>query len=55
MEEHMPNGRILAIGVKSIMVAAKGPPSITGSPFGITINVLGATPKLHCRVAPITT
>lgn len=54
-EVHIPKGKILAIGAKSIMLAAKGPPARVGGPLGITINELGAIPKEHCNVAPITT
>lgn len=54
-EVHMPKGRMFTMGAKSIMLAASGPPAIVGAPFGITINELGATPKEHCNVAPITT
>ena len=51
---HMPNGRIFAIGTKSIMLAASKPFTVTGVPLGITISVLGATPKgMHCSVAPM--
>jgi hypothetical protein len=46
-ELHIPNGGIFAIGAKSIIDAARGPPVITGIPLGITISELGATPKLH--------
>jgi len=54
IEVHMPNGRILAIGTKSIMLAANRPFTVTGVPFGMTISVLGATPKgMHCSVAPM--
>ncbi len=55
IELHMPNGGILAIGAKSMIVAAKGPPAIVGGPLGMTINELGVAPKLHCNIAPITT
>lgn len=55
MDVHIPKGRMLTIGAKSIMLAASGPPAIVGGPLGITINALGATPKEHCNVAPITT
>lgn len=53
---HIPKGSILAIGIKSIMVAANRPLAFTGSPLGITIKELGTLPKgTHCKVAPITT
>jgi len=54
-EVHIPKGRMFTIGAKSIMLAANGPPAIVGGPLGITINELGAIPKEHCNVAPITT
>jgi hypothetical protein len=50
-----PNGGILAIGAKSIIVAAKGPPAITGIPLGITIKELGAAPNEHIIIAPAQT
>jgi len=52
---HILNGGILAIGAKSIMVAAKGPPVMTGIPFGITIKALGATPNEQVIIAPAQT
>lgn len=52
-DEHMPKGGMLAIGAKSITLAANMPLMETGIPLGITINELGAAPKEHCRVAPI--
>ncbi len=55
IELHIPNGGILTIGAKCIIVAAKGPPTIVGGPCGMTINELGETPKLHFIIAPITT
>ncbi len=54
-DEQTPKGRMLAIGTWSIMVAAKGPPAIVGGPLGITNKELGATPNVHCKVAPIQT
>ena len=54
IEVHMPNGRMFAIGTKSMMLAASKPFTVTGVPLGITISVLGATPKgMHCSVAPM--
>jgi hypothetical protein len=54
---HIPNGGMLVIGTKSIMVAASGPPIITGGPLGVTTSVLipGGTANVHCSVAPIAT
>jgi hypothetical protein len=52
---HMPKGGMLAIGAKSIMVAARGPPVITGIPLGMTMRELGVTPKLHIIMAPAQT
>src|SRR5437016_3589233 len=37
------------------MLAASGPPAFTGIPIGMTASVLGAMPKLHIIIAPITT
>jgi hypothetical protein len=54
-EVHIPKGKIFTIGAKSMMLAASGPPAMVGGPLGITINELGASPKEHCNVAPITT
>lgn len=54
-EVQTPKGGILARGIWSIMVAARGPPAITGGPLGITIKELGATPKEHCIRAPLDT
>jgi hypothetical protein len=51
----MPNVNIFVIGTWSMMVAAIMLPAITGEPFGMTTRELGATPKLHMIVAPITT
>jgi len=52
-ELHIPNGIMLTIGAKSIIVAAGvvANTRLTGS----TINVDGATPKLHCKLAPLQT
>jgi hypothetical protein len=54
-ELHIPKGGILAIGAKSIIVAASFPSMMVGVPLGITIRELGAIPKVHFSVAPITT
>jgi hypothetical protein len=50
-ELHMPNGGIFTMGALSMMVAAGGPPAITQF-AGNTTRLLGATPKLHCIIAP---
>src|SRR5205809_4006679 len=53
-ELHMPKGKMLTSGALSMMVAAGGPPAITRL-AGSTIRLLGATPKLHCIMAPMQT
>jgi hypothetical protein len=50
IELHIPKGRILTIGLLSIMLAI-GMEVITRL-TGNTIKVLGAAPKLHVREAP---
>jgi len=55
IDVHMPKGRMLAMGIWSMMVAAKGPPAVTGGPLGMTTSELGATPNVHIMVAPIQT
>jgi len=52
-ELHIPKGMILTMGRWSMMLAA-GVGTINRF-FGRTLRTLGATPKLHCRVAPIQT
>jgi hypothetical protein len=52
---HIPKGGILAIGAKSIIVAAGFPSIMVGVPLGITIRELGVIPKEHFSIAPITT
>jgi hypothetical protein len=55
-EVHMPKGGMLAIGAKSIVVAARATPTSLGGGWGVTIKLLGAVPKgMHWRVAPIVT
>lgn len=54
-ELHIPKGGILAIGAKSIIVAAGFPSIMVGVPLGITIKELGVIPKEHFSIAPITT
>ena len=49
---HMPNGRMLTIGLKSIIVA--GGMFETRIFVGTTIR-LDATPNEHCSIAPLQT
>src|SRR3954468_9058475 len=51
MELHIPKGRTLTIGLLSMMLAA-GTVAITRF-AGSTDSALGATPKLHCIMAPM--
>ena len=51
---HIPKGRMFTIGLKSMMFAAGLPSTITRL-AGRTISDDGATPKLHCIIAPMTT
>ena len=53
-ELHIPNGGIFAIGMLSMIVAAEGPPAMVAF-AGSTTRLLGATPKLHCIIAPMHT
>jgi hypothetical protein len=53
-EVHIPKGGIFAMGMWSIMVAAIILLAWTGAPFGMTTNELGAKPKVHINVAPMT-
>jgi hypothetical protein len=48
---HMPNGMMLTMGLLSMMLAA-GMLPVSILLIGRTTRVLGARPKLHCRVAP---
>ncbi|GAB7528379.1 hypothetical protein PS3A_07870 [Pseudomonas sp. 3A(2025)] len=48
---HMPNGRILTSGMWSMILAAGMLETIIRL-MGNTISIEGATPKLHCSVAP---
>ncbi len=50
-----PNGAMLAIGAKSITVAAGFFSIMTGCPLGMTVSVDGATPNGHTNIAPVTT
>src|SRR3954447_26060674 len=51
IELHIPNGRMFVIGILSMMVAT-GVASIQRF-TGRTTRLDGATPKLHCSIAPI--
>jgi len=53
-ELQTPNGRMLTIGIWSMMFAAGGPSQRTLF-FGRTTRDDGATPKLHNIIAPIET
>jgi hypothetical protein len=53
-EVHIPNGKILTMGLLSIIFAA-GMLLVRVRLAGKTVNTLGATPKLHIKVAPIQT
>ena len=49
--EHMPNGEMFTMGTWSMMLAMGARPT---TPFvGSTLRGDGATPKLHCRIAPV--
>jgi hypothetical protein len=54
IEMHMPNGRIFTIGMKSIILAGDMPPTFAIL-VGKTTRLLGAMPKLHVSMAPLTT
>jgi hypothetical protein len=50
---HTPKGAMFIMGTLSMMLAAKTPPAwvmLTGR----TVNVLGAAPKVHIIMAPLT-
>ena len=51
---HMPKGRILLMGAKSMMFAANMFPT-RGRVGSKTMRVPGAIPKLHFSIAPIVT
>src|SRR6185369_3995359 len=53
IDEHMPNGMMLTIGLLSMMLASGVCVSVLLT--GNTASVLGAAPKLHCNVAPMHT
>ena len=50
---HMPKGGMLTSGIWSMMLASGVP--VTVRLVGSTTKEPGATPKLHCRVAPMQT
>lgn len=54
IEVHIPKGAIFTMGLLSIMVAM-GCDVVITILSGKTVNVPGATPKLHCSVAPLHT
>lgn len=54
IEVHIPNGAIFTMGLLSIIVAM-GCDVVITILSGNTVNVPGATPKLHCNVAPLHT
>jgi hypothetical protein len=47
----MPNGGMLTSGAQSLIVAA-GFPSIVTREVGSGTSDAGASPKLHCSIAP---
>jgi hypothetical protein len=51
---HMANGMMFFMGTLSIIVAAAILLALTVF-SGVTTMLLGAAPKLHCNIAPITT
>lgn len=53
-EVHIPNGVMLAIAWKSMMVAA-GCLLVLTRLVGSTISAAGASPKVHCNEAPLQT
>src|ERR1700739_3005227 len=52
-EEHIPKGRMLVMGMLSMMVAAGVP--VSTAFVGSTTRLDGAAPKLHCNIAPMQT
>ena len=54
IELHMPNGKILTIGIWSMMLAAGGPSANTLL-SGKTTSADGAIPNVHVIIAPIET
>lgn len=53
-ELHIPNGKMFTKGLWSMMFAAGGPSAMTLF-VGSTTSDEGATPKVHCSIAPIET
>jgi len=53
IELHIPNGIMFIIGLLSMILAAGVP--LRTLLAGNTVNDDGATPKLHCSIAPIHT
>jgi hypothetical protein len=51
---HIPNGMMLTRGVWSFMFAS-GTSCVVTRFIGSTTSELGATPKLHCIIAPMQT
>lgn len=51
---HIPNGGMFSMGLLSMMLAAGGPPPSTLF-IGSTTSADGATPNVHCKLAPVTT
>ena len=49
--KHIPNGMMFTIGIWS-MIFASGICPVATRPTGRTVRVAGATPKLHCIIAP---
>ncbi len=49
---HVPNGRMFKLGPLSMTVAARAPP-IKSVGWLDTINLLGASPHVHCSVDPL--
>jgi hypothetical protein len=54
IDVHIPKGMILTIGIWS-MIFASGTMLVITLLVGNTTSELGATPKLHCIIAPIQT
>ena len=53
-ETHIPKGIMLTIGALSMMVASGCSPVVTRL-TGKTTRELGASPQLHCSIAPLQT
>ena len=52
---HNPNGRMFMNGTQSVTTAAGFFSIVTGSPFGTTTSVDGASPIEHIVIAPVVT